>query len=62
MCYEEDAERYGAGWKENFEDVDAVVILTDHEEFEVLDLGEIKNEMRGGLIVDGRNVLDREKV
>lgn len=62
MCYEEDAERYGAEWKEDFEGVDAVVILTDHEEFEKLDLGKVKKEMTGELIVDGRNVLDREEV
>ncbi|MFW5898568.1 MAG: nucleotide sugar dehydrogenase [Candidatus Saliniplasma sp.] len=62
MCDEEDARRYGAEWKDDFEGIDAVVILTDHEEFETLDLEKIGKTARNELIVDGRNVLDPEDV
>ena len=58
----EDAERYGAEWKEDFEGVDALVILTDHEEFEELDLEEIAGKTDHKVIVDGRNVLDPREV
>jgi len=58
MCDAEDAQRYGASWKEDFEGIDAIVILTDHDEFGSLDLEKIKNQARNELIVDGRNVLD----
>ncbi len=62
MCGVEDAERYGAEWKEDFEGIDALVILTDHEEFEELDLEEIAEKTDHKVIVDGRNVLDPQEV
>lgn len=62
MCDAADAERYGAEWKEDYEGVHAVVILTDHEEFRDLDIEKLKKESENALIVDGRNVLDPEKV
>jgi len=62
MCDEEDAKRYGVGWKEDFDGVDAIVILTDHEEFEELDLEEIAGKTDHKVIVDGRNVLDPQEV
>ena len=61
LCTKEDAERFGAGWKENFEGVDAIVITADHREFKELDLERIGKEMRTRIIVDGRNVIDPEK-
>jgi len=61
MCDAEDAKRYGAGWKENFDGVDALVILTDHEEFEELDLGEIAEVSDNKVMVDGRNVVNPKK-
>ncbi len=61
MCSEKDAERYGARWKDDFEGIDAVVILTDHEEFEELDLDVVSEECDTKVMVDGRNVIDREK-
>ncbi len=62
MCGVEDAERFGAEWKEDFEGVDAVVILSDHEEFEDLDLDMVSEQSDHKVIVDGRNVLDKKAV
>lgn len=41
--------------------VDALVIATEWNEFRNLDLVALKRDMKGDLIVDARNVLDREK-
>ncbi len=62
MCGPADAERYGAGWKEDYSDVDAVVILTDHEEFMDLDMEKLRKEARNTVIIDGRNVLKVDKI
>ncbi|AFL95032.1 NDP-sugar dehydrogenase [Thermococcus cleftensis] len=61
LCTREDAERFGAEWKEDFKDIDAIVITADHREFKELDLEKLAGEMRTKVIVDGRNVLDPEK-
>jgi len=39
-------------------DADAVVIVTEWDEFRSLDLGELAGVMAGQLIIDGRNALD----
>ncbi|HEX68484.1 MAG TPA: UDP-glucose/GDP-mannose dehydrogenase family protein [bacterium] len=44
------------------EGAEAVVILTEWEEFKNLDLGRLKKLMNRGVIVDGRNLLEPEKV
>jgi UDPglucose 6-dehydrogenase len=41
---------------------DAVVLVTEWPEFAALDLAELAGEMRGSLLVDGRNFLDPEAV
>ena len=61
LCTKEDAERFGAEWKEDFDGVDAIVITADHREFKELDLGEIAKQVRTPIIVDGRNVIEPEK-
>ncbi|HIH72989.1 MAG: NDP-sugar dehydrogenase [Thermococcales archaeon 44_46] len=61
LCTKEDAERFGAEWKEDFKDVDTIVIVTDHKEFRNLKLDEIAKEVRTKVIIDGRNVLDVKK-
>lgn len=62
LCSEEDANKFGAEWKEDFSDLDAVVIATDHEEFKNLDLKKIAKEMRHRVIIDGRHVLDKKVI
>lgn len=44
------------------EDCDAVVIVTEWEEFRYLDLGKIGEVMNSKVLIDGRNVLDPEAV
>jgi len=60
LCTREDAERSGAEWKEDFEDIDAIVITADHREFKELNLDEIAKQVRTRIIVDGRNVIKPE--
>ena len=62
LCTPEDAKRFGAEWKEDFKEIDAIVIVTDHKEFKNLDLDKISKQVRSKVIIDGRNVLDAEKV
>ncbi len=61
LCTPEDAERFDAEWKEDFRDIDAIVITADHREFRELDLEKLAEEMRNRVIVDGRNVIEPEK-
>ncbi|ALV63880.1 UDP-N-acetyl-D-mannosaminuronic acid dehydrogenase [Thermococcus sp. 2319x1] len=61
LCTPEDAERFGAEWKEDFKDIDAIVIVTDHKEFRELDLREIARQVRSKVIVDGRNIINHKK-
>ncbi|MFA4701998.1 nucleotide sugar dehydrogenase [Pyrococcus kukulkanii] len=58
LCTSEDAERFGAEWKEDFRDVDAIVIVTDHKEFKSLNLEEIAGQVRSKVIIDGRNAVN----
>ncbi|MFW6041138.1 MAG: nucleotide sugar dehydrogenase [Thermoplasmatota archaeon] len=62
MCDKKDAERFGAKWKEEFDNIDVMVFLTNHEEFEELKLDKIKNSLRNNIIIDGRNIFDRKRV
>lgn len=41
-------------------DADAVIILTEWNQFRALDIQQIKNAMRGNLFADFRNIYDRE--
>lgn len=41
---------------------DALIIVTEWHEFEVMDLGRIKKLMNNPLIIDGRNIFDPEKL
>ncbi len=41
-------------------DCDALVIVTEWEEFQHLDLNRLREVMNGNVIIDGRNVLDRQ--
>jgi UDPglucose 6-dehydrogenase len=61
---EEEASKLIAGVKlcptalEAIEGADAVVLVTEWPEFAELDLRDVRDRMRGSLIVDGRNFLD----
>ena len=43
-------------------DADALAILTDWAEFRSVDLATVRTAMKGSLVFDGRNVLDRQLV
>ena len=60
MCDNEDAKRFGAEWKEDFTDMDALMVLSDHKEFEDIKFDEIK--LRNKILVDGRNIFDRSTI
>lgn len=59
LCSKEEVEKFGAKWKKDFKDLDAVIIATDHQEFKKLDLERMAKEMRHKVIIDGRHVLDK---
>ncbi|MDW8014378.1 MAG: nucleotide sugar dehydrogenase [Archaeoglobaceae archaeon] len=59
ICNKDDAEKFGVEWKDDFKDIDAVIIATDHKEFKKLDLKRMKVEMRHNVIIDGRHVLEK---
>ena len=44
------------------EDSEALIIVTEWNEFKYLDLLKIKELMKGNVIIDGRNIYDRKKV
>ncbi len=46
---------------EVIQDSDAIVILAKHKDYTKLDLEEIKNKMKTPIIIDGRNIFDKEK-
>jgi UDPglucose 6-dehydrogenase len=41
---------------------DALLILTEWDEFRGIDLGEVKNSMKGELVFDGRNIFDAREM
>lgn len=43
-------------------DTDALLIITEWHEFEIMDLARLKKLMRNPLIIDGRNIFDPEKM
>ncbi len=44
------------------EGVDTVVVLTEWNEFRELDLEKLKKEMKGDILIDGRNIYNTERV
>ncbi len=53
-----DRVRYCSDAREAAEGSDALVVATEWNEFRNLDLAELKHAMRGGVLVDARNVFD----
>jgi nucleotide sugar dehydrogenase len=58
----EEIESYGIEYCEGFNDVDCVVILTDHNEFKQYDWQHIGTMMRSRIVIDGRHIIDPVKV
>ncbi len=47
---------------ESFKDSDAIVLMTDHDDFIKIDFAKIKNEMRSHIVIDGRNLFKDKKL
>ncbi len=54
--------RYASSSYQTAEDANALLIVTEWEEFKDLDLKKIKEVMANPIIVDGRNIFDPERV
>jgi UDPglucose 6-dehydrogenase len=54
--------RYATGIKEAAKDADALLILTDWQEFACIDLGQLHAVMRYPIIIDGRNMYDPQNM
>jgi len=48
-------------FNEAITDSDAIIIVTKHKDYFNLDLSKIKNKMRNPILIDGRNIYDKEK-
>lgn len=58
----EEIESFGAEYSNSFDNMDSLVIVTDHKEFREYDWQTIGGKMRNKVIVDGRQVVEPEKV
>jgi len=47
---------------EVFKDSDAILLVTDHDDFSSLDFNKIKAQMRTPILIDGRNFFNAEKL
>ena len=52
---------YSSTSKEVLENADALIIMTEWDEFRSAEYAMIKQVMRGNVIIDGRNILDRKE-
>jgi UDPglucose 6-dehydrogenase len=53
---------YAPGAMDALADADAVVLVTEWPEFIDLDWGQVAEAMRGRVVIDGRNALDRDAI
>ena len=53
---------YAENAYEAAEDADALLVLTDWEEFATLDLGRLRAQLRYPIVVDGRNLFDPDQM
>jgi UDP-N-acetyl-D-mannosaminuronic acid dehydrogenase len=58
----EEIESFGVEYGNGFDNMDSVVIVTDHKEFKEYDWQKIGGKMRNRVIVDGRQLVEPEKV
>lgn len=57
----EEIESFAAEYSNSFDNMDSVVIVTDHKEFREYDWQKIGGKMRSKVIVDGRQIAEPEK-
>lgn len=53
--------KYAKDQYEALRGADALVIVTEWDEFRTVDYGELSRRMKGNVIVDGRNILERDE-
>jgi len=58
----EEVESFGAAYSNGFDNMDCLVIVTDHKEFKEYDWQKIANKMRSRVFVDGRQVIEPANV
>jgi len=58
----EEIESFGAGYSNGFDNMDCLVIVTNHKEFREYDWQNIGDKMRSKVVVDGRHVLEPAEV
>jgi len=58
----DEIESFGAKYTDSFDDMDCLVIVTDHKEFREYDWQKIGSSMSTKAIIDGRQVVDPDKV
>ena len=46
----------------SFKDADAIILMTDHNDFTKIDFARIKNEMRTHIVIDGRNFFNEKEL
>jgi len=47
---------------EAFKNSDAIILMTDHDDFKKIDFIKIKNQMKSHIIIDGRNLFKNKKL
>jgi len=57
----EEIESFGAAYSDSFDNMDCLVIVTDHKEFKEYDWERIGSRMRSKVIVGGRQIVEPEK-
>jgi UDP-N-acetyl-D-mannosaminuronic acid dehydrogenase len=58
----EEIESFGAAYSDSFDNMDCLVIVTDHKEFKEYDWQKIGNKMRSKVIVDGRQIIVPDRI
>jgi UDP-N-acetyl-D-mannosaminuronic acid dehydrogenase len=58
----EEIESFGVEYSNDFNNMDCLAIVTDHKEFKEYDWRDIAGKMRNRVIVDGRQLVEPEKV
>lgn len=58
----EEIESFGAAYSDSFDNMDCLVIDTDHKEFKEYDWKKIGSKMRSKVIVDGRQIITPDRI
>ena len=58
----EEIESFGAKYADSFDNMDCLVIVTNHEEFKSYDWKDIASRVRSKVIVDGRQIVDPDNI